>query len=287
MILEPLDDDERGARALITWEQAEREPIDLRIESDTPGVIRGGPDTFLPAVAVAAQTFGEERVICGTPASPLLLDGLPTALAWLRHNSASERAPLRIEIEPDPEPAALRPTRHGMFFSGGVDSMAALFHNVERVPVGHPHRIRDLVYINGFEEESSGGAADAVRAVGEATGTEVIEVRTNLAALDTHDRLHWEDRLHGAVLGSLANALAPRLGRVTIAPSLWIGPSRHLRQPALHRRQLLQRCGADPSSPLRGEPNRAPGVDRPLVGGSSLAAPVFAEHRRRTQLWTV
>lgn len=215
--------------AAVCWEQADRDPVVLFIESSVPEAIVHRIEAFLPACAVIAQLTGEHRLTADSAVSPLFRESLPTALAWTRHLSRSSRPPLDLQLTVDSESLPERPPRHGQFFSGGVDSMATLCLNHRLVPPGHPHRITDLIYVRAFEEESNTRAVDGVRAVAREVGVGLVEVRTNLATLDTPDRRYWQEFFYGSYLASVAQAHAARFTRVTIAPSSGtIGPTKRL-----------------------------------------------------------
>ena len=211
--------------ASVRWEQTDRADLQLSIETSDTSALLARLDAFLPLCAIVAQLTGEQRVASHDPVSPLLKEGLPTALAWSRHLSGADRPPLVLDLPVDTTPVDTRPARHGLFFSGGVDSLATLIWNLRNTPPGHVHRVRDLVFVQGFEEQSSARARDAVAAIADETGLGLLEVTTNLAALDTPDRTLWQRYLYGAYLGSVAQALAGRFTRMTIAPSSGrIGP---------------------------------------------------------------
>jgi hypothetical protein len=215
--------------AEVTWEDADRDAVQLEIQTSCPGALMHRVETFLPACSVIAQLTGERRLSTDSPVSPLLIENLPTALAWTRYLSRSERTTLRLDLSADGEPPPQRPARHAQFFSGGVDSMATLRLNHSLTPSGHPHRITDLVYVSGFEEASSGRALEGVRAVAAESGLGIVEVNTDLARLDTPDRRYWQEFFYGSFLGSVAHALAGRFTRITVAPSSGsIGPAKRV-----------------------------------------------------------
>jgi hypothetical protein len=215
--------------AHVSWEEADRAPVQLGIETSCVEALVPRVEAFLPACAVIAQLTGERRLTTDAPVSPLLIENLPTALGWTRYLSRSDRPTLRLDLPVDGVPAPSRPARHAQFFSGGVDSMATLRLNHSLAPPGHPHRITDLVYVSGFEEESSDRSLEGVRAVAAEADLGLVQVRTDLARLDTPDRRYWQEFFYGAFLASVAQALAGRFTRVTVAPSSGsIGPTKRV-----------------------------------------------------------
>ena len=213
----------------VSWEEADRAPLRLDIETSCVEALVPRIEAFLPACAVIAQLTGERRLTTDAPVSPLLIENLPTALGWTRYLSRSDRPTLRLDLPVDGVPPPSRPARHAQFFSGGVDSMATLRLNHRLAPPGHPHRITDLVYVIGFEEESSDRSLEGVRAVAAEADLGLVEVRTDLARLDTPDRRYWQEFLYGAFLASVAQALAGRFTRVTVPPSSGsIGPTKRV-----------------------------------------------------------
>ncbi|MFW2382162.1 MAG: hypothetical protein ACN4GZ_10415 [Acidimicrobiales bacterium] len=205
--------------AEVHWEEADRRPQQLWIETSTPEALVRQVEAFLPACAVMAQLSGEARLKTSDPVSPLLYQTLSTALAWTRHFSRSALIPLKLEAPVDSVPPVLPPRSHGQFFSGGVDSLATLRWNLTLVAPDHPYRITALIYVEGFEEQSSDKAREAIQAIADELDLGLVEVRTNLAQLDTPDRVHWERSFYGSCLGSLGQALAGRFAAITIAPS--------------------------------------------------------------------
>jgi hypothetical protein len=123
-----------------------------------------------------------------------------------------------------PEPASppapgsgRRPrNRHGLFFSGGIDSFHALLRGERRA--------HWLVTLIGFDFPLDDGprAAEVERSTREiaaALGARAVIVRTNMR---THPSLHgvsW-DRTHGAVLASVAHLLTGHVDSMGIASSL-------------------------------------------------------------------
>lgn len=229
--LGPLEVTPEAGRLMaeVAWEEADRAPVRLEIQTSSGAALAHRVEAFLPACAIIAQLTGEHRLTTDAPVSPLLIENLPTALAWTRYLSRSDRPALHLEVSVDGDPPPPRAARHAQFFSGGVDSMATLRLNHRLAPPGHPHRITDLVHVSGFEEESSERALEGVREVAAEVGVGIVELRTDLARLDTPDRRYWQEFFYGAFLGSVAHAIAGRFTRVTIAPSSGsIGPTKRV-----------------------------------------------------------
>jgi hypothetical protein len=102
--------------------------------------------------------------------------------------------------------------RVGSFFSGGIDS----FYNALK----HRDEIDDLVFIHGFDvalENTSlrSLVSGKLRQAAAELGKSLLEVETNLRImLDPY--ASWNYHAHGAALGCVALAIAPRFRRIYI-----------------------------------------------------------------------
>lgn len=228
MIVDEVRLEERGDEARlvaqVAWEDRVREPRELwyAVPHAHAAALRPRGDALLVSCAVLAQHHGESRLQVRATVCPRLAEGTGTALAWLRRWYHRDRPELTIEApldsHVDPAPTA----RSGLFLSGGVDSLHALWRNHRRVPVGHPHRFSLGIVVDGIEEYRSSAFERATQSIAEATELELVRPRTNLRSLDP-DGAFWRSQWFGAALASVAHVLDGSLTAVTIASSHWVG----------------------------------------------------------------
>lgn len=228
MIVDDVRLEERGDEvrllARVAWEDRAREPREVwyALPHAHATTMRPRGDAFLVGCAVLAQHHGETRLQVRAAACPRLVEGTRTALAWLRRWYQPDRPELTIEAPLDDDARTPTTDRSGLFLSGGVDSLHALWHNHRRTPAGHPHRFALGVVVDGIEEYRSTAFERAIRGIAEVTGLELVRPRTNLRSLDP-DGAFWRAQWLGAALASVAHALDGSLTAVTIASSHWVG----------------------------------------------------------------
>lgn len=215
------------AAATITWEDCDREPLDLFIEIETRFVdaIINNPHTFLVAAIMPALRFGERRVAIDAEIDPELRDNLNIALrlvhGWYDRYGPSHPLP---QIEAKTMAAGKLPTsphRAGFFISGGIDSLATLRANRLNYPLEHPGSFKDAIIIRGLQPEVDDILDDLLASLAplaaEANVT-LIPVTTNLRYI--YDSWpFWADEFEAAVFSAVAHAFTPRLASMTIATS--------------------------------------------------------------------
>jgi hypothetical protein len=109
-------------------------------------------------------------------------------------------------------------------FSGGVDSLAALQINHLHYSPAHPDSFRDALMIYGQNIESDTRMEtfrQAVHTLSELVGEKdvtLVPVHTNVRELETNSHFFLYE-FQGAVLASVAHAMAARLSSVAIASS--------------------------------------------------------------------
>ncbi len=217
--------DGQRAAATITWEDCDREPLDLFIEIDSrfAAAIVNNPHTFLAVAVMPALRFGERRVAINAAIDPELRDNLNIALR-LVHGWYDRYGPNhpRPQIEAKTMAAGKRPTspqRAGFFISGGIDSLATLRANRLNYPLEHPGSFKDAIIIRGLQPEVDDILDDLLVSLAplaaEANVT-LIPVTTNLRYI--YDSWpFWADEFEAAVFAAVAHAFTPRLAAMTIA----------------------------------------------------------------------
>jgi len=174
-------------------------------------------DPFLAALVIPAMALGENLEARG-PVSPSLLDNLGRVVellvGWGERNEFGRLRPVRIHSE-RLEKAPAGDSRHGLFFSGGVDS----FHALRTLrQAGDPPDM--LLLVQGFDIslESKALFETIHRRLGDAVreqGFELATVSTNLRQL-TDPIVSWELE-HGAAMALIGLALGGGFQRFTVA----------------------------------------------------------------------
>jgi hypothetical protein len=227
MKIENLRSEQVGDRArvsaTISWEKQPRPVFDMYYEAS--GVfahdLTCNPHAFLIACIMPAFHYEEKRIRIDAPIAPELLEGLRTAMAWMRHWWYDPSKQL-VRIEASVAKLTEKPRnnrRTGMFFSGGIDSLAALRSNRITFPADHPRFIQDGLIVQGLETEQEKSFQHVLATISEPAadaGLTLIPVRTNARLLE-ENWLFWERYSHDAILASIAYIFSNRFSEVAIA----------------------------------------------------------------------
>jgi hypothetical protein len=232
MRIENLRTERSGNRkrvaATVTWEDCDRPAYDLYFETADvfADSLSCNADAFLTGCVVPAMHYGEKRVAINGEVCPELQSGLVTVLSWLRQWYPDGRGTL-VRIEAKPRKTARRSgaERAGLFFTGGVDSLAILRKNRLGVPPDHPRSFRDAVVAFGLELDDPQAFSHVVNhlsSMAQEAGLTLMPVYTNVYLPyrneDARIRFRfWSRKFHGAALAAIAHALAGRLTSVSIA----------------------------------------------------------------------
>lgn len=214
--------------ATVSWENCDRPSYELYFETsdEFASDLSANPHAFLIASAIPAMQYGEKRVFIEGEICPELQDGLEIAMGWLRHWYGLNRDMPRIEAKPRCQvPGSQAAERAGLFFSGGIDSLASLRRNRLQFPLDHPWSIKDCLVVYGLEldepEAFEHVLADLFPMTQDA-GVSLIPVYTNLY-LQYRDEdsengwQFWWYKFMGAALAAVAHAFAGRWSVVSIA----------------------------------------------------------------------
>ena len=179
--------------------------MDIFIETDAEFAegLFANPHAFLVVCAMVAMHHGEKRIRLDAEICPELTDGLVTAMKRFAHwyNWYPADNPI-VRIETGKRYCrTLPPTsgRRGMFFSGGVDSLATLRNNRINFPSGHPSSIDDGFLVYGLEVEDPrifDFVMKTVPDVARDAGLNLIPVYTNFRYLDDSWQF-WEHQFMG------------------------------------------------------------------------------------------
>ncbi|MDL2121671.1 MAG: hypothetical protein LWX51_01020 [Deltaproteobacteria bacterium] len=231
MRIETLRSEGNGTRArvaaTVTWEDCDRpvQEVYFETEADFSDSLSCNPHAFLVGCILPALNNREKRLFIDAEICPELRDGLFTAMSWIRHWYYEPNREL-VSIEAKARstlPATTRPQRTGLFFSGGIDSLAALRANRLHFPMTHPRSIKDGILIYGQNIESDTRpetfqrAVRALSDVAQDAQIRLVPIYTNIRSLDEERRLF--DMSLAAILSAVAHALAGRLTGVSISSS--------------------------------------------------------------------
>lgn len=215
--------------ATVIWEDCERPATEVYFATDKAFAedLSCDPHAFLTACIMPALHHGEKRVFVDGEICPVLRDGLMTAMSWMRHwYDSPERELVRIEAKTRSNyPTPRTPERAGLFFSGGIDSLAALRTNRLNYPVTHPGSIKDCLLLYGQNIESDNRLEtfeQAARSLGEVArdaGAMLIPVYTNVRSLED-DTTFFLHKFQAAILAAVAHAFTPRLSVATLASDI-------------------------------------------------------------------
>lgn len=233
MRIEDLRSEKRGDRtrvaATVSWEDCDRPTGEVYFETDETfaEALSCNPHAFLVGCIVPAMHYGEERVFIDAEICPELRNGLVVAMSWLRqwYYPMNHRI-VRIEAETMSDiPAPRTLERAGFFFSGGIDSYAALRTNRLQFPLEHPWSIKDGILVYGLELDDPQSFEYVLSSLSDAAqglGIALIPVYTNLYLHyrdeDAANRFDfWIYEFGGAALAAVAHVLSRRLTVVSIA----------------------------------------------------------------------
>jgi hypothetical protein len=215
--------------AKITWEDEVRAPQEVYFEVDQrhANLLAETSDAFLVGAATLAMRAGERRLAVDG-ACPDLAEGIRTAIAWLNQWYPSTRS---ITVEaPNHKPRSFEDRVAGSLLSGGVDSLAVLASNRNRLAVGHPMRIRNAVLVNWNVGTGRSDVLERYRFFEKlrqqlqifAAGVDLqlVTVYSNLMVLLDFPRGHeWGTITHGAAFAGVSHALSGGLHSMSIGSS--------------------------------------------------------------------
>jgi hypothetical protein len=225
-------DEGRRLLAEIRFEDADQ--ADCTLWFAAPGPYADGlvlqPDPFVLAALPAALAVGERRVRVEGSLDTVMARGLDEAMSLLSAwNPGVHRVTLEATQGHEARSAATG-RRHGMFFSGGVDAMAALREDLLDLPRDHPSAVKVALLVFGLNthDHLADGTPDPervrvyewharrLRAFLAPLGVDLVAVGTNARTLYPT----WQDFYRvgfGGVMGGIAATFAGSLSDVWLA----------------------------------------------------------------------
>jgi hypothetical protein len=180
--------------------------------------------------------YGEERIYLDEEIYPELLDGLITAMNWLRYWYYPPDHKV-VQIEAKKRSGLFTPRRSeraAFFFSGGIDSFATLRANRLYFAPEHPGSIKDGLLVYGLELddlEVFDYVVDSLSNAAKEIGISLIPVYTNIyLPYRPEDKTtgfkFWIDEFIGAALAAIAHAFARRFNVISLSSTFDI-PNLH------------------------------------------------------------
>jgi hypothetical protein len=219
------------ASARIEWEDSEKPSSEVFFETPAEFAqdLDANPHSFLAGCLPPAIFHAEKRIILDHPVCPNFLEGLNTIMAHFAHWYGKDGQGPILEVKTLSKPRLASPrNRAGIFLSGGVDSLAALYSNHQRFSPEHPAYIKDGILIHGFDiggrlkwgakQHVFDRAKAAMAEVAEDADIRLIPLLTNIRHL-ADSRMFWIKVFFGAVLAACGHALDKRFDLLYIASS--------------------------------------------------------------------
>ena len=228
-----MRDNKKWIAATVRWEDCDHEDFEVWFETDEKFAedFDSNPHAALSAYLIPALRHGEERILIDAEVCPDFKDGVNTAMSWMSHwFYEGKRKPVRIEAKTQSKPPApQKPSRAGLLFSGGIDSMASLRTNRLDFPLEHPGSIKDGIFAYGFDvrfEETFDEMVGSLSTIVEETGLTLIPFSSNLfshyLSIDSDYLVNknpgvWAYQYQGGTLAGAAHLFSNRLDAAKIA----------------------------------------------------------------------
>ncbi len=213
------------ARLAVTveWEDNDKPKMDIYFGTD----LEHGQDLtetiepFLVCCLLPAMYHGEKRLYLDGGVCPELMDGIVDAIGWLRYWFYPDRVIPAIEAQSIVEHSADSQDATGFFLSGGIDSLAALRHNMLLYPRQHAGAFKHGMMLYGQNIESNTQfsvfkeAFDALKEVAEEAEMELMPVYTNVRELEEATGFFLKS--NGLILAAAGHAFTKKFNVVSIA----------------------------------------------------------------------
>lgn len=222
--------DDIQANARVEFEDCDQPGRDIYIRTSKQykDDVSADPQAFLVGCLLPAMHFGEQRIKVDHELCPFLKEGLTVVMHIIKTWTDGAYQPLEIEARNQAAPRLLSTPRAGMFMSGGMDSLAALYLNRKRYPESHPAFVKDGLFLHGFD---IGGvvkrgmkyhvferAISSISKITRDAGCELIPVYTNIRHL-CDERVLWLNYFFGSVLAAISHTFSNRLNLMFIGSS--------------------------------------------------------------------
>lgn len=204
-----------------------RETIFFSVPAAQKDWIHPEPNAFMVGTAMAAMWKGETRMEIEGGVDPELSARLAMAMRLMSHWHKSPLRPPRIQAPEAAHPMPdLTKSTTGIFLSGGVDSLAALYWNTRQYQPGDPRRVRVAFFVHGLDvgDPNKQDRPDIwelgirkLTGLCQELGVELVTVKVNLRDLAKNWRFYakWQ---FASLLAAIAHTASTRIHRCIIAP---------------------------------------------------------------------
>ena len=206
--------------ARVVWEEADRTPCEIYIETGEKfaEAVSYSPEAFVAAALTPALWDGEKRILVEGELCPEFLDNVAVVTKVFQNWFPQISSEMVVETKRR-RSAENAQRRSAFFFTGGVDSLAALRANRLQFPESHPGSIKDGIIVYNLEvltPEAFECALQALSSIAEDAAVTLIPVYTNVRALNEDWGFWWKAHM-GPALCAIAHALSGRIGSAIIA----------------------------------------------------------------------
>ncbi|MDB5121546.1 MAG: hypothetical protein JWN56_2764 [Sphingobacteriales bacterium] len=218
------------AEALITWEECDRPPLFLFVQTidSYRDALWPDPNSFLIATILTAWNAGERRIRLNDSVCPVLLNNLEGVFMMLKSWYPDGFGP-RPEIEAAVGAKASLPVGNGAIalMSGGIDSLCLLRANKLYYPKSHPNSIKAVLSITHQEHlapdqealwKTFEGRMTSISPVAADAKVDVIPVYTNMWWLNP-DGYFFGQKSYSSQLSAVSSFFARSFHKGYIASS--------------------------------------------------------------------
>lgn len=216
-------------RAEVRWEEAGRDTQEIFVSEvkweesgrDIKEIFShehdlcADPNAFLILCFLPAWHAGERRIVIeGGEICPVLRANLTaTSQTLMRWHRLADPPSIEASTE-----TRLPGERVGLFLSGGIDSLACLRSNLQRIPRSHPEAVSAAILVGGSTGDRKFMRLRKVHEIiALEAGVQPIALRTNAQSLHNNNMSFYINIYHGAFLAGLAHFLGGRLRKVKIS----------------------------------------------------------------------
>jgi hypothetical protein len=206
--------------AQIVWEQSDQPTCEVYFETggEFADAIAFSPEAFVSAALTPALWTGEHRIAVQGDLCPEFLDNVAVVTKVFQNWFPQISQTMKVEAKKRAS-AAPSQGRSAFFFTGGVDSLAALRANRLNFPAGHPGSVQDGIIVFNLEVEDPQAfqyALKALTTIADDAHITLVPASTNVRILKEDWKFWWTAHM-GPALGAIAHALSGRISSAIIA----------------------------------------------------------------------
>jgi len=206
--------------ARVVWEESGQPESEVFFETggEFADAITFSPEAFVSAALTPALWAGERRIAVEAELCPEFLDNIAVVRKVFQNWFPQISQSMPIEAKKRTS-AAVPQQRSAFFFTGGVDSLAALRTNRLNFPPNHPGSVQDGIIVFNLEVEDPQAfqyALKALTTIADDARITLVPASTNVRVLKEDWKFWWTAHM-GPALGAIAHALSGRINSAIIA----------------------------------------------------------------------